>query len=286
MSDTKPVTCPAGSEPVGAPRPAHARARLVAALALAALGLAACKVPTFGTFTPVTSQERDAYHLYQGLTIAAIVVGAFVWLLIFWCVVRYRRRRKDDQAKLPKQTRQNIPWEIAYTVVPLLVVAGIFGYTVIAENAATNLSAHPGLSVNVTAFQWGWKFHYANTDVTVLPGYSSKPVAGAVEGEAGGSQVVTYPQLVLPLGETVAIKLVSKDVVHGFYVPAFEFSRYAQPGVVNRFDFTPNKTGTFSGRCTQFCGLYHAEMIFSVKVVPRATFATWLANQEKKAASA
>jgi cytochrome c oxidase subunit 2 len=71
---------------------------------------------------------------------------------------------------------------------------------------------------------------------------------------------------------------VSNDVIHGFYVPTFNFSRYAQPGVTNLFDLTPNKTGDFRGQCTQLCGLYHAEMFFHVTTLPPAQFEAWLAE--------
>jgi cytochrome c oxidase subunit 2 len=94
-----------------------------------------------------------------------------------------------------------------------------------------------------------------------------------------------YPQLVLPEGATIRINLDSNDVIHGFYVPAFNFSRYAQPGYTNTFDFTTTTTGIFPAQCSQYCGLYHAEMIFSVKVESSADFANWLKDQQAAQAS-
>ena len=72
----------------------------------------------------------------------------------------------------------------------------------------------------------------------------------------------------------------SRDTVHGFYVPEFNFSRYAQPGVLNQFDFTVAHAGVYRAQCTQFCGLYHADMLFSVKVVPPAQFQAWLSTTQ------
>ncbi|MGH9068247.1 MAG: cytochrome c oxidase subunit II [Acidimicrobiales bacterium] len=266
------------------------RAAVGGILALGALGLTGCHMVTFGTFTPVTSQEVPAYHLYQGLTITAMVVGALVWGLIFWCVLRYRKSNRSRKLEgLPKQTRYNFPWEAAYTTVPILMVIGIFIYTIIAENSADRVVASPPHTVDVTAFQWGWSFTYPLSNgkvITVLPKANPAPTPHqASTGEEAVHPVVSYPQMVLPEGKVTQINLVSNDVIHGFYVPQFEFSRYALPGVTNKFDFTPTKTGTFSGRCTQYCGLYHTQMKFSVKVVTPAAYQAWIAKHARSATS-
>ena len=90
---------------------------------------------------------------------------------------------------------------------------------------------------------------------------------GVLAGNPTSSQ---YPQFELPLHQTTHIVLVSNDVVHTFYIPAFNFGRYALPGVTNNFDFTPVRLGVFPGHCAQYCGLYHSEMLFSVRVVQPA----------------
>ncbi len=85
------------------------------------------------------------------------------------------------------------------------------------------------------------------------------------------------PTLYLPVGETTEIELRSADVTHSFWVPAFLFKRDAIPGMTNVFDLTPNRTGSFPGRCAQFCGLRHALMTFTVQVVPRTAYVRYLA---------
>lgn len=273
------------AQPADADQPlrSRSRARRLVLAGLLVLGVAVvlsgCNLPTFGTFTPVTKQEQDAYSLYQGLTIGAMVVGAIVWGLIFWCVIRYRRRPSDGDT-LPKQTRYNFKWEAIYTITPVFMVIGIFIYTVIAENQTDTVVKNPNVTVDVTAFQWGWRFDYpvgGGKVISILPKQAATP---SNEAEASGDQatasVVTYPTMILPEGQTAQINLVSNDVVHGFYVPAFEFSRYAQPGVTNRFDFTPTKTGLFPARCTQYCGLYHTQMQFYVKVVSQSAYRNWV----------
>jgi cytochrome c oxidase subunit 2 len=120
--------------------------------------------------------------------------------------------------------------------------------------------------IRVTAFQWGWRFDYPDLDVGV---------AGEVTNGPNGHG----PQMVVPVGQTVQITLVSDDVIHGFYVRDFNFSRYALPGVTNFFDLDVLHPGTYNGQCTQICGLYHSEMLFSVRAVDPVAFRVWASAQ-------
>ena len=88
--------------------------------------------------------------------------------------------------------------------------------------------------------------------------------------------------MVIPTGTEVQINLKSLDVLHGFYVPEFNFSRYASPGYTTSFDFNALHTGDFRGQCTQLCGLYHSLMFFNVKAVTQAQYATWLRTQQAR----
>lgn len=234
------------------------RLRTIAALGGSALAFGGCNL-SFGSYPGATKQGHDIYRLWQGSTIAALVVGAIVWGLIFWAVLRYRK--KGDA--IPKQTHNNYLVEIIYTAIPIILVAGLFYFTVIYENRVDAVSHHPDVSVHVTGFQWGWRFDYTGQRVSEVSG------------------ITTYPTMVLPLGQTTRITLTTDDVIHGFYIAKFDFSRYAQSGVTNRFDFTPNQTGTFLGRCTQFCGLRHDQMLFYVKVVTANQYQQWLAGQQQ-----
>jgi cytochrome c oxidase subunit 2 len=93
--------------------------------------------------------------------------------------------------------------------------------------------------------------------------------------------------MIMPVNENVHIDLTSTDVIHGFYVRSFNFSRYALPGVLNQFTLRAVDLGTYHGQCTQLCGLYHSLMVFRVKVVSQSQYASWLsANYNPKAANA
>lgn len=232
--------------------------RCWAALGAVAAGLllAGCNLPTFGAYRGATTQGQDAFKLWQGFFIAGIVVFVVVFFLILWAVLRYRKRSDA----MPPQTQYHTLMEIVYTVVPILIVLTLFGFTFVTENEVDAVTSKQ-VTVNVTAFQWGWQFQYPKYHVRVL----------GIETQD--------PTMVMPVGETVRIYLRSADVVHGFYVPAFDFSRYALPGVTNQFNLHATTTGTFRGQCTQYCGLYHSLMFFQVKVVSASAFTTWVHRQ-------
>jgi cytochrome c oxidase subunit 2 len=193
---------------------------------------------------------------------AALAVAIVMLALIFFPLVRWRRRAGDRE---PVQFRNNYPLEIGWTVVPLVIVAGLFVYTYRAEARVDAVSANPAVVVNVSAYRWGWRFAYRGGPTVGGPS-DAPPVFG---------DRAPPPQLVLPLGETTRIVLTALDVNHGFWVPDFLFKRDAIAGETTSFDLDPDKLGTFLGRCSSFCGLEHARMIFTVRVVTPTAFERW-----------
>jgi cytochrome c oxidase subunit 2 len=239
--------------------------------------LGACRLPTFFGYRGATTQAHDSHVLFAGTVITAIVVGVIVTLLILWSVFRYRRRSED----MPKQFQYHIPLEITYTVIPIIIVLVLFGFTVVTENAVDAVAPNPAVAVKVTAFQWGWRFDYTSQHVEVIGETTEDPDPVGLNGSPCAPAVDCLgPGLVLPAGQTSRIVLVSADVVHGFYVPAFNFSRYALPGVTNVFDFTVKHPGIYRAQCTQFCGLYHALMFFHVVALPPAQFRAWVRSEQ------
>jgi cytochrome c oxidase subunit 2 len=226
---------------------------------VSALVLAGCgDLPRFGAPDPASEQGERIADLWSGFVLTAAVVGLFVWGLLVWVLVRYRRRNDD----VPSQKPYNIPLEILYTALPVVLVGALFAFSITTEGNATELSADPDVRVEVVGFQWQWRFTYPDEGVSLL----GSPEAGP-------------PQLVLPLGETVRFDLVADDVVHSFWVPNFLEKRDLIPGVDNEIDITPTRLGTFAGRCAEFCGLDHWRMGFTVRVVEPDEFDAWVAEQ-------
>jgi cytochrome c oxidase subunit 2 len=226
--------------------------------ALALSGCSANELPRLGMPAPVTNQGPRILLLWQTSWLAAFIVGGTVWGLIIAAVIFYRRRHHDDP--LPKQTRYNLPIEVFYTVVPLIIIAVLFFYTARDEAEITKLSPNPDVKINVNAFQWSWQFNYLDAGVAVT-GTPGKP-----------------PTLVLPKGKTVQFDLTSQDVDHSFWVPAFLFKMDVIPGRTNKFQIVPEKVGHYAGKCAELCGVDHSRMLFNVDIVEPAQYDKYLAD--------
>jgi cytochrome c oxidase subunit II len=241
------------------------------ALAVLLLALAGCSPnDTFtrmGFPNPVTTQGSITLSLWQGSWIAGLLVGAVVWGLILWAVV-FHRKRGD---KLPPQVRYNMPIEILYTVIPFVLIAVLFYYTAKDENVIDSIPKNPQVTVNVVGFQWSWQFNYPKLGVTE-DGEMWEPTLPASQQH--------LPLLEIPEGETVEFNLTSPDVIHAFWVPEFLFKRDVIPGHPNHFSITADQTGTFTGHCSELCGVYHSRMLFTLKIVTPSQFQTWIAQQK------
>jgi cytochrome c oxidase subunit 2 len=225
-------------------------------LVAGALMLAGCELPSFGAPDAASRQGSDVLSLWKGFFVAAMVVAAVVLGLIAYVAIRFRRRNDE----VPNQKADHIPLEILYTLTPIVIVAILFGFSVAAEQRITNTVDRPPLSVNVTGFQWGWKFEYPGKNVTVL-----------------GTGELEPPELYLPVGQTVQLVLRTTDVNHSFWVPRFLVKRDLIQGVDNLVDITPTEIGRYDGRCAEYCGLDHWRMDFVVNVVSQADFDGWIA---------
>jgi cytochrome c oxidase subunit 2 len=253
---------------------------LLAGVLVSTTGCTSNLFTRLGMPVPVTKQGQSVLTLWQGSWIAAFGVGFVVWGLIVWAVIFHRKRSADA----PQQVRYNLPIEMLYTVVPFIMIGVLFYFTARDENYINKMPAHPDVRVTVTGYQWSWQFQYPQYHV---PGGSVTMNGQPWNPSAGDSQL---PLLVIPTHETVQFDLVSTDVVHSFWIPEFEFKRDVVPGHPNHFTVTPTRTGTYIGRCTELCGLYHSRMLFRVKIVTPAQFQSWIhtqqAAQSKSAGSA
>jgi len=232
------------------------RALLLAPLALVLTGCA--QVSGLGFEEGLSSVNDISLSLWQGSWIAAGVVGVFTLFLILWPAVFHRA--KASKGEFPKQTQYNVPVEVAYTVIPFIIVAVLFYFTAVKQNEIVEKTTTYAHEITVDGFQWSWQFGYP---------------------EAGPKALVTGtpanpPTLVVPLGEKVRYTITSNDVVHGFWIPAFMIQMQNLPGVTNSLEFTANKLGTYPGRCNILCGRNHSQMLFTVKVVTPTEYKSYL----------
>jgi cytochrome c oxidase subunit 2 len=190
-----------------------------------------------------------------------LVVVAAIFLLvegtIVWSLLRYRRRRGDTT--LPPQTHGHRGLEIVWTVIPTLVVLGLYVLSLETLGKVEAKAADP-VEVDVHGYQWYWEFDLPQQGVHV-------------------SGIGTEPELVLPVKQPIRFRLETDNVIHSFFVPAFLFKRDLNPGTVNEFDVTIDEPGTYGGQCAEFCGAGHADMRFRIRAVSAAEFQAWVDKQ-------
>lgn len=217
-----------------------------------------------------TAETDRIISLWNGSWITALLVGALVWGLILWAVVRYRRREGDPE--LPEQLRYNLPMEILYTVVPLFMIGVLFFYTARDQTVLRDTSSTPDNVVNVVGKRWAWDFNYVSDNT-----YES-----TTQVNPDGAEIGKLPALYLPVNERTEFVVTSRDVIHSFWVPAFLQKMDMIPGRVNKFQVVPDKEGTFTGKCAELCGAYHSEMLFQVNVVSAQEYEARMAELKAK----
>ena len=232
------------------------RTLLLAPLAFILTGCA--QVSGLGFEEGLSSVNDISLSLWQGAWIAGGIVGVFTLILIIWPAIFHRAHA--SKGEFPKQTQYNVPVEVAYTIIPFIIVAVLFYFTAVKQNEIVEKTTTYAHEITVDGFQWSWQFGYP---------------------EAGPKALVTGtpanpPTLVVPLGEKVRYTITSNDVVHGFWIPAFMIQMQNLPGVTNSLEFTANKLGTYPGRCNILCGRNHSQMLFTVKVVTPTEYKAYL----------
>ncbi|GAA4921026.1 cytochrome c oxidase subunit 2 [Actinomycetospora succinea] len=238
------------------------------AVALTTSGCSVDEVLRFGWPVGVTPEATQMRTLWTWAAVAALIVGVLVWGATAWTVAFHRK--KAGESDLPRQFQYNLPLELVLTVVPLVIVAVLFYFTVVVQNVVDREASGDELKIDVIGFQWNWEFAYPET-----PAPNGEPAS--VVGST--TQV---PLLVLPTDRPIAFTQHSQDVIHSFWVPEFLFKRDVMPNpeendqkntwVIDRIE----RPGAFVGRCAEFCGAYHSMMNFEVRALPPAQFDQFL----------
>jgi cytochrome c oxidase subunit II len=227
--------------------------------------------PAFG---PMKQQIID---LHDGVLILITVITLFVAALLAWVCFRYNEKRNP----VPSQTSHHTGLEIAWTVLPVLILVGmaIPSFRLIYYLDRT---PEPDMTVKVTGHQWYWEYSYPdNGDVNVESRYIADE-----DLKPGQLRLLEVDnQLVIPVGKKIRILTNSADVIHSFFIPSLGAQRYAIPGRTIEMWLEADKPGVYYGECNQICGQNHSKMPIAVHAVTDAEFKTWI-EQAKKSANA
>jgi cytochrome c oxidase subunit 2 len=208
-----------------------------------------------------TRQEYD--HLANIYLPIAIGVFAFILLATLLAILVFRRRPRERAARW----HENNPLEGTYAVLLACTAAFLLYLTFKAEHKVDTVANQQRAAtvINVVGSKWEWTLSY--------PSYGFSVRSGTV-----GRQT-----FVVPAGEPVRFNLYSADVIHSFWVPKLRFKHDAIPGRVQVITLTFDKPGSYSGQCAEFCGLRHADMVFTFHAVSRGAFDAWARSKGKTA---
>jgi len=201
-----------------------------------------------GALNPLAGVDQ-AFLYILGFSIL-LLTGITITMIVF--VVKYRRSKNPD----PEDIRGNWKLEVVWTVIPSIIALSMFYF---GWSSYTGLRNVPegALEIQVTGQMYSWLFLYPN-------------------------EKETENELVVPLGKPVKLRVTSSDVLHSLYISAYRIKVDAVPGMHTYAWFLPDKLGSYYVQCTEFCGVGHADMTATLRVVPEMEYTDWLDTDEEE----
>lgn len=239
----------------------------------------------------VTELARDQQWLDGMILVIITVISLFVTGLILWVAYRYNAKRNPTAARFTHHT----PIEIAWTVVPILVLLFIGAYSLPILFKQQEIP-EADITIKVTGYQWYWDYQYVEEDFEFSSYMIGAPATGGVNmktpeviaqlEEAGYSEdeflLATDTSVVVPVNKTIVMQVTGGDVIHAWTIPAFGVKQDAVPGRLAELWFKPEQEGIYFGQCSELCGLNHTYMPITVKVVSEEAYAAWLAEAKEE----
>lgn len=221
--------------------------------------------------TPIMAQI-ESFHTYVNIII--VLIALFVLGLLIYVMARFNERHHPQ----PSRTTHNTALEIAWTVIPVLILVAIAIPSFRLLYAQYDFPK-PDLTITATGSQWYWTYEYPDHGIT----FDSIMVPEADLKEGQPRLLTVDREVVVPVNKNVIVGLKSNDVIHDWAVPAFGVKLDAVPGRLQSTWFRAEREGVFYGQCSELCGRNHAFMPIAVRVVSEAEFADWLAKTKTAA---
>ncbi|HSD91814.1 MAG TPA: cytochrome c oxidase subunit II [Methyloceanibacter sp.] len=227
-------------------------------------------------FQPAATPIMEQIHSFNTyVTIIITVIALFVLALLVYVMARFNERRNPT----PSRTTHNTPLEIAWTVVPVLILVAIAIPSFRLLFAQYDFPK-PDLSITATGSQWYWTYEYPDYGIT----FDSIMVPEADLKEGQPRLLTVDREVVVPVNKNVVVGVKANDVIHDWAVPSFGIKLDAVPGRLQVTWFRAEHEGIYYGQCSELCGRNHAFMPIAVRVVSEAEFEEWLAKNKSSAA--
>ena len=233
----------------------------------------------FGIQTQVTRNGEFARWFHDTILFPVItLISILVLGLLIWVVLRFRKAANP----VPSKTTHNTVLEVAWTTIPVLILACIAVPSIGLLRAQYKPAPAGAVTLKAIGNQWYWTYQYPDHGGFEITANMLKERDQVGKGErartdADGPRLLAADnRVVLPVGVPIRLITTSNDVIHSWAVPAFWLKLDAVPGRLNETSFTIEKPGLYFGQCSELCGARHAFMPIAVQAVPQATFAAWV----------
>ncbi len=231
--------------------------------------------------TPFSSLAREVVFLDNLLLWIIVPITIFVTALLIWVIVFYNRKANPEPAKFT----HNTPIEVAWTVVPSLILLFIALFTFPALRHQ-QIMPEADVTIKVTGLQWYWDYEYVDHGVQ----FSQFMLERDELEDFGYSDdlylLATDTAMVVPVNRDIVLQVTAGDVIHAWTIPAFGVKQDGVPGRLAELWFNAEEEGIYFGQCSELCGINHAYMPITVKVVSDADYVAWLERQGADLAAA
>lgn len=222
-----------------------------------------------------TSIAQDQQWLDHFVLIIITVITIFVCLLLLYVIFRFNSRANP----VPARFTHNTPLEIAWTLVPVLILVAIGAFSLPALFRSQEMPDNPDIVIKAIGNQWYWSYEYPDNDLT----FDSIMLTREELADHGYAEdeylLATDTAVVVPVGKTVLLQVTASDVIHSWAIPAFAIKQDAVPGRIAQAWFNVDQEGVYFGQCSELCGINHAYMPIVVKAVSPDVYAAWVAEQ-------
>ena len=227
-----------------------------------------------GFQNPASDGMRDIVNFHNNILLPIIIaISVFVLFLMIYACIRFRASRNP----VPSKTTHNVAVEVLWTLIPclILIVMAVPSFKILYKQDTIPKAE---VTIKAIGYQWYWGYEYPDENI-IFESYMIK------EEDLKENQprlLAVDNEVVVPVNKVVKVLITANDVLHAWALPSFGVKRDAVPGRINETWFKAEKVGTYYGQCSELCGIQHAFMPITVKVVSEEEYAEWLLEAKLK----
>ena len=216
----------------------------------------------------------EIVSFYNNILLPVIIaISVFVLFLMIYVCIRFRASKNPN----PSKTTHNVAVEVLWTLIPclILIVMAVPSFKILYKQ---DTIPKADLTIKAVGYQWYWGYEYPDENII----FESYMIKEAELKENQPRLLTVDNEVIVPVNKVVKVLITANDVLHAWALPSFGVKRDAVPGRINETWFKAEKVGTYYGQCSELCGIEHAFMPITVKVVTDEEYAIWLAEAKMK----